>query len=181
MLIAEHIGESSSSAEHSRVEAEVFTELMGPEHYRRGIDYLKYDNHNNVVHFVKQVRFIVMGNLFYSEYRILRRFDLKGSSHGRTTDKAEAEIDETTTLKDLDLNFVFRLQRHWFTEFIQQIKQDCDILEAERIMDYSLLVLVRLHFRDDVSASKMDLSPYIASPNYCKRIMWYSFILVLIE
>ena len=73
----------------------------------------------SAVHFVKQVRFIVMGNLFCSEYRIHRRFDLKGSSYGRTTDKAEAEIDETTTLKDLDLNFVFRLQRHWFKEFIQ--------------------------------------------------------------
>ncbi|XP_010926458.2 LOW QUALITY PROTEIN: phosphatidylinositol 4-phosphate 5-kinase 2 [Elaeis guineensis] len=121
------------------------------------------------VHCVKpiggqKVRFIVMGNLFCSEYRIHRRFDLKGSSHGRTTDKAEAEIDETTTLKDLDLNFVFRLQRHWFKEFIQQIKRDCEFLEAERIMDYSLLV--GLHFRDDVSASKMGLSPYVASPKF---------------
>lgn len=57
-----------------------------------------------------------MGNLFCSEHRIHRRFDLKGSSHGRTTDKAEGEIDETTTLKDLDLNFVFRLRRPWFQE-----------------------------------------------------------------
>ena len=67
----------------------------------------------------KQVRFIVMGNLFCSEYRIHRRFDLKGSSHGRTTDKPEDEIDETTTLKDLDLNYVFRLQQNWFQEFIK--------------------------------------------------------------
>ncbi|KAM0041248.1 putative 1-phosphatidylinositol-4-phosphate 5-kinase [Helianthus debilis subsp. tardiflorus] len=63
------------------------------------------------VHCVKPVggiktRFIVMGNLFCSEYRIHRRFDLKGSSHGRTTDKPEEEIDETTTLKDLDLNYL---------------------------------------------------------------------------
>ncbi|PKA63743.1 Phosphatidylinositol 4-phosphate 5-kinase 2 [Apostasia shenzhenica] len=55
-----------------------------------------------------------MGNLFCSDYQIHRRFDLKGSSHGRTTNKAEEEIDETTTLKDLDLNFVFRLQSSWF-------------------------------------------------------------------
>ena len=65
-----------------------------------------------------QVRFIVMGNLFCSEYRIHRRFDLKGSSYGRsrTADKFDDEIDETTTLKDLDLNFVFRLQRSWYTD-----------------------------------------------------------------
>ncbi|XWS21584.1 hypothetical protein CRYUN_Cryun30bG0066800 [Craigia yunnanensis] len=76
------------------------------------------------VHCVKPIggqktRFIVMGNLFCSEYRIHRRFDLKGSSHGRSTDKPAEEIDETTTLKDLDLNFVFRLQRNWFQELMK--------------------------------------------------------------
>lgn len=116
------------------------------------------------VHCVKPVggqktRFIVMGNLFCSEYRIHRRFDLKGSSHGRTTDKSEEEIDETTTLKDLDLNFVFRLQRNWFQELIKQIDRDCEFLEAERIMDYSLLV--GLHFRDDSTGDKMGLSPFL--------------------
>ncbi|KAF8404161.1 hypothetical protein HHK36_009041 [Tetracentron sinense] len=116
------------------------------------------------VHCVKPVggpktRFIVMGNLFCSEFRIHRRFDLKGSSHGRTTDKPEGEIDETTTLKDLDLNFVFRLQRYWYDELIRQIDRDCEFLEAERIMDYSLLVGV--HFRDDDSADKLGLSPLI--------------------
>lgn len=69
-----------------------------------------------------------MGNLFCSEYAIHRRFDLKGSSHGRTssshgrtTDKPEAEIDPTTTLKDLDLNYVFRLQKVWFQELCRSI------------------------------------------------------------
>ena len=66
-----------------------------------------------------KTRFIVMGNLFCSEYRIHRRFDLKGSSHGRTTDKPEDEIDETTTLKDLDLNYVFRLQESRYKELIK--------------------------------------------------------------
>ncbi|WVZ23550.1 hypothetical protein V8G54_002094 [Vigna mungo] len=67
----------------------------------------------------KQTRFIVMGNVFCSEYRIHKRFDLKGSSHGRTTDKPRKEIDETTTLKDLDLNFVLRLEQSWFQELIR--------------------------------------------------------------
>ncbi|PNT48651.2 hypothetical protein POPTR_002G088100v4 [Populus trichocarpa] len=116
------------------------------------------------VHCVKpiggqKIRFIVMGNLFCSEYRIHRRFDLKGSSHGRTTDKPEGEIDETTTLKDLDLNFVFRLQLNLFQELIKQIDRDCEFLEAEKIMDYSLLV--GLHFRDDNTYDKMGLSPFL--------------------
>ncbi|THU45206.1 hypothetical protein C4D60_Mb02t15410 [Musa balbisiana] len=115
------------------------------------------------VHCVKpnggqKVRFIVMGNLFCSGYQIHRRFDLKGSSHGRTTDKSEGEIDETTTLKDLDLNFVFCLKTSWYIELLEQIKQDCEFLEAEGIMDYSLLVGV--HFCDHISASKISMSPF---------------------
>ncbi|KAI9097894.1 hypothetical protein K1719_025665 [Acacia pycnantha] len=116
------------------------------------------------VHCVKPIggqktRFIVMGNLFCSEYPIHRRFDLKGSSHGRITDKPEEEIDETTTLKDLDLNFVFLLQHDWYQDFIKQIGRDCEFLESEGIMDYSLLV--GLHFRDDNNYDKMGLSPFV--------------------
>ncbi|KAK2454258.1 Phosphatidylinositol 4-phosphate 5-kinase 4 [Trifolium repens] len=94
----------------------------------------------------KKVRFIIMGNLFCSEYTIHRRFDLKGSSLGRITTKPESEITETTILKDLDLNFIFRLQRSWFQEFCRQIDRDCELLEQEGIMDYSLLV--GIHFKD---------------------------------
>jgi len=71
---------------------------------------------NTCIAVEKQTRFIVMGNVFCSEYRIHKRFDLKGSSHGRTTDKLRKEIDETTTLKDLDLSFAFRLEQSWFQE-----------------------------------------------------------------
>ncbi|KAK3009928.1 hypothetical protein RJ639_011035 [Escallonia herrerae] len=103
----------------------------------------------------KKVRFIIMGNLFCSEYAIHRRFDLKGSSLGRMTDKPLSEIDATTILKDLDLNFLFRLQKNWFQEFRRQIDRDCEFLEQERIMDYSLLV--GLHFREPTDAG--DLIP----------------------
>jgi 1-phosphatidylinositol-4-phosphate 5-kinase len=94
----------------------------------------------------KKVRFVIMGNLFCSNYSIHRRFDLKGSSHGRTTDKPIDQIDETTTLKDLDLNFIFRLEGSWYEDFCRQLDKDCEFLEQERIMDYSLLVGV--HFKD---------------------------------
>lgn len=58
-----------------------------------------------------QFRFVVMGNMFCTELRIHRRFDLKGSSLGRSADKVE--IDENTTLKDLDLNYSFYLEPTW--------------------------------------------------------------------
>ncbi|RDX69624.1 Phosphatidylinositol 4-phosphate 5-kinase 1, partial [Mucuna pruriens] len=133
------------------------------------------------VHCVKPIggqktRFIVMGNVFCSEYRIHKRFDLKGSSHGRTTDKPREEIDETTTLKDLDLCFVFCLEQSWFQElkwyiiccrvtwcfyfehfFVMQLDRDCEFLEAEGIMDYSFLI--GLHFRDDSSVDEVKSLP----------------------
>ncbi|KAJ0713813.1 putative phosphatidylinositol-4-phosphate 5-kinase, core [Helianthus annuus] len=94
----------------------------------------------------KKVRFIIMGNLFCTDCVIHRRFDLKGSSLGRLTDKPESEIQSTTILKDLDLKFMFRLDKNWIQEFRRQIDRDCDFLEQERIMDYSLLV--GLHFKE---------------------------------
>ncbi|GAB2223408.1 hypothetical protein Droror1_Dr00017549 [Drosera rotundifolia] len=60
-------------------------------------------------------------------------------------------------LKDLDLNFVFHLQRSWHQELIRQVDRDCEFLEAEKIMDYSLLI--GLHFRDDYPNDEMSLSP----------------------
>ncbi|CAJ2651967.1 unnamed protein product [Trifolium pratense] len=48
-----------------------------------------------------------MGNVFCTELRIHREFDLKGSSLGHSSDTIE--IDENTTPKDLDLNHCFYL------------------------------------------------------------------------
>ncbi|KAL9232648.1 hypothetical protein vseg_007732 [Gypsophila vaccaria] len=103
----------------------------------------------------KKVRFIIMGNLFCTEYTIHKRFDLKGSSLGRSTDKPEEELDANTILKDLDLNFIFRLQKSWFQDFCRQVDRDCEFLEQERIMDYSMLV--GIHFREASKAG--DLIP----------------------
>jgi len=103
----------------------------------------------------KKVRFVIMGNLFCSDHTIHRRFDLKGSSLGRITDKPPAEIDEYTTLKDLDLNFIFRLQKQWYQEFQRQVDKDCEFLEQEKIMDYSLLVGVHFRGAVDVDGEKL--------------------------
>ncbi|KAK9096038.1 hypothetical protein Sjap_021535 [Stephania japonica] len=91
----------------------------------------------------KKVRFVVMGNMLCTELRIHRRFDLKGSSHGRFTEKHE--IDENTTLKDLDLSYVFHMNKSWRESLLKQISLDCMFLESQCIIDYSLLLGV--HFR----------------------------------
>ena len=42
-----------------------------------------------------------------------------GRIGGRITDKSKGDIDETIMLRDLDLNFVFRLQQNWFPELMK--------------------------------------------------------------
>ncbi|XP_077219872.1 phosphatidylinositol 4-phosphate 5-kinase 9-like isoform X2 [Tasmannia lanceolata] len=91
----------------------------------------------------QKFRFVVMGNMFCTELRIHRRFDLKGSSLGRSTNKVE--IDENTTLKDLDLNYCFYLEPSWRDSLLKQIEIDSKFLESQCIMDYSLLMGV--HYR----------------------------------
>ncbi|CAH9113894.1 unnamed protein product [Cuscuta epithymum] len=91
----------------------------------------------------QKFRFVVMGNMFCTELRIHRRFDLKGSSLGRSADKVE--IDESTILKDLDLNYCFYLEHTWQEDLLKQIEIDSKFLEEQHIMDYSLLLGV--HYR----------------------------------
>ncbi|KAK7392503.1 hypothetical protein VNO78_20944 [Psophocarpus tetragonolobus] len=99
----------------------------------------------------QKFRFVVMGNMFCTELRIHRRYDLKGSSLGRSADKIE--IDENTTLKDLDLNYCFYLEPSWRESLLKQIEIDSKFLELQQIMDYSLLLGV--HYR-----APQQLRPY---------------------
>ncbi|WOK94893.1 phosphatidylinositol 4-phosphate 5-kinase 9 [Canna indica] len=91
----------------------------------------------------QKFRFVVMGNMFFTELRIHRRFDLKGSSLGRSADNVE--IDENTTLKDLDLDYCFYLEPSWRDALLKQIEIDSNFLKTQHIMDYSILLGV--HYR----------------------------------
>ncbi|XVF76353.1 hypothetical protein PTKIN_Ptkin13bG0259900 [Pterospermum kingtungense] len=106
----------------------------------------------------QKFRFVVMGNMFCTELRIHRRFDLKGSSLGRSSDNIE--IDENTTLKDLDLNYCFYLEPSWREALLRQIELDSRFLEAQHIMDYSLLLGVHYrapqHLRSLMSYNRAD-------------------------
>lgn len=62
-----------------------------------------------------------MGNMFCTELRIHRRFDLKGSSLGRSS--KNVEIDENTTLKDLDLDYAYYLEPSWREELLKLVSE----------------------------------------------------------
>ncbi|KAJ9158596.1 hypothetical protein P3X46_024161 [Hevea brasiliensis] len=91
----------------------------------------------------KKVRFVVMGNMFCTELRIHRRYDLKGSTQGRMTDKDK--IGENTTLKDCDLKYDFHMDKMLRESLFKQLSEDCRFLQSQQIIDYSLLL--GLHFR----------------------------------
>ncbi|XP_015580936.1 phosphatidylinositol 4-phosphate 5-kinase 8 isoform X2 [Ricinus communis] len=91
----------------------------------------------------RKVRFVVMGNMFCTELKIHRRYDLKGSTQGRFTDADK--IEANSTLKDLDLKYDFQMDKMLRDSLFKQLSEDCLFLQSQQIIDYSLLL--GLHFR----------------------------------
>ncbi|KAI8475462.1 MAG: hypothetical protein J3K34DRAFT_456218 [Monoraphidium minutum] len=93
----------------------------------------------------RKVRFVVMANLFSTGLQIHERYDLKGSTLGRTAGKEAAErarqCDPCVVLKDLDLGGrSFKLEAQWHERLMEQIAADCALLESCGVMDYSMLL-----------------------------------------
>ena len=84
--------------------------------------------------------FIIMENLFSSGHEIHLRYDLKGSTVGRTTDAAE---DFSIARKDLDFNrsgMKIMVSEREKNKLIAQITRDSELFERLAIIDYSLLL-----------------------------------------
>eukprot|EP01111_Echinosteliopsis_oligospora_P017754 TRINITY_DN7812_c0_g2_i2.p1 TRINITY_DN7812_c0_g2~~TRINITY_DN7812_c0_g2_i2.p1 ORF type:complete len:313 (+),score=64.89 TRINITY_DN7812_c0_g2_i2:453-1391(+) len=109
----------------------------------------------------RQVRFVVMGNVFATRRKLHERYDLKGSTFGRRVSPAELQ-KENITFKDLD----FRERRgHLFLgaaargPLIEQLRRDATFLAKLGVMDYSLLVGVHHENQEDE-----DFSPPPSGP-----------------
>jgi len=97
----------------------------------------------------RNVRFVVMNNVFATNMPIHRRFDLKGSTMGRSASPSDKAKGHRCILKDLDfleLNDHVHLNPARKKAFLDQIRSDCHLLMSLKIMDYSLLLGV--HFED---------------------------------
>ncbi|KAG2383268.1 hypothetical protein C9374_004605 [Naegleria lovaniensis] len=90
----------------------------------------------------KNVRFVIMNNVFDTTTYVAERYDLKGSTIGREASEKERKR-ETPVLKDLD--FLKREKKlaigpQMKNVFLHQLQLDAEWLEKMKIMDYSLLV-----------------------------------------
>lgn len=84
--------------------------------------------------------FIVMGNVFSKSYEIHSRYDLKGSRIGRSTEKA---VDQDVARKDLDFEetgMKIQLGSERRVQLISIVEEDCRFLQANNIIDYSILI-----------------------------------------
>lgn len=84
--------------------------------------------------------FIVMGNVFGKSYEIHSRYDLKGSRIGRSTEKA---LDHDVARKDLDFDATgmkLQLGAERRALLISIVEQDCQFLQSNGLIDYSVLV-----------------------------------------
>lgn len=95
-----------------------------------------------------KVYFAVFGSIYPSEICIHECYDLKGTSIGRAENKVI--VQERPLHKDLDFDLCFYLDPLVRARLLAQIKYDCEFLEAEGIMDYSLLLAVQVESPHEV-------------------------------
>lgn len=90
----------------------------------------------------KPIRVVIMTNVFAAAETIDRRYDLKGSTHGRVASKKElAKV--CPVLKDLDFQASenpLRLDPVTRSKLMQTLREDTVFLEAHGLIDYSLLI-----------------------------------------
>jgi 1-phosphatidylinositol-4-phosphate 5-kinase len=112
----------------------------------------------------RNVRFVVMNNVFATNLAIHRRFDLKGSTMGRSASQADRAKGHRCILKDNDLvasGFKLKMGPARKRAFLDQVRCDCFFLMSLKIMDYSMLVGV--HYRDEPLGATAE--PTAASSN----------------
>ncbi|KAK0425429.1 hypothetical protein QR680_009196 [Steinernema hermaphroditum] len=93
--------------------------------------------------FGKNIRLLVMNNLFPQTIAIHEKYDLKGSTYKRMASKAEREKN-APTLKDLDFlkdhKDGIMLDPVAYDALVKVLGRDTLVLRCFRIMDYSMLV-----------------------------------------
>eukprot|EP00011_Vannellida_sp_DIVA3-517-6-12_P004556 CAMPEP_0114609084 /NCGR_PEP_ID=MMETSP0168-20121206/2908_1 /TAXON_ID=95228 ORGANISM="Vannella sp., Strain DIVA3 517/6/12" /NCGR_SAMPLE_ID=MMETSP0168 /ASSEMBLY_ACC=CAM_ASM_000044 /LENGTH=851 /DNA_ID=CAMNT_0001819995 /DNA_START=199 /DNA_END=2751 /DNA_ORIENTATION=- len=89
----------------------------------------------------RKMHFVVMGNVFAQSLAIHERYDLKGSTVGRTAGEEKVREGKASTVyKDLDFQRALILGPEKAAQLTLQLERDVHFLDRMDIMDYSLLV-----------------------------------------
>lgn len=102
----------------------------------------------------KYISVIVMENIFHSlqRLRIHEKYDLKGSTVKRETGK---KSKESAVLKDLDLYNKVCIGPENKAALLEQLRKDTEFLARHRIMDYSLLLGIHDHRRQEENIRRL--------------------------
>lgn len=95
----------------------------------------------------KYISVVVMENIFYSmqHLKIHEKYDLKGSRIGRRVLKVGKAVTSSITLKDLDLQQKIYVGSENKALLMEQLKKDVHFLTEHSIMDYSMLLGIHNH------------------------------------
>ena len=90
-------------------------------------------------HLRRNVKFIIMNSVYYTDKSLQTFYDLKGSEIGRTAESGQ------DVLKDNDLRDNLKEKAFSFNPEVRvrlrdQIESDCNFLRKMQIMDYSMLI-----------------------------------------
>ena len=90
-------------------------------------------------HLRRNVKFVIMNSVYYTDKSLQTFYDLKGSEIGRSAKPGE-EVLKDNDLRDKLPADAFTFRPELRQRLRDQIKSDCDFLRKMQIMDYSMLI-----------------------------------------
>jgi 1-phosphatidylinositol-4-phosphate 5-kinase len=90
-------------------------------------------------HLRRNVKFVIMNSVYYTDKSLQTFYDLKGSEIGRSAKPGEEVLKDNDLRKKLP-DDAFTFSPDLRQRLRGQIKSDCDFLRKMQIMDYSMLI-----------------------------------------
>lgn len=116
-------------------------------------------------------RFVIMNNIFNTPYEPVHKFDLKGSTLGRSTPvkkRTEGVILKDLDIKDMDIKL--HLPEHIRDQFVWQLKRDTEFLARHKVMDYSLLLGIHFETPNNTTKTKENIEALKSCPTTIKGL-----------
>jgi Phosphatidylinositol-4-phosphate 5-Kinase len=111
-------------------------------------------------HLRRNVKFVIMNSVYYTDKSLQTFFDLKGSEIGRSS-KAGQDVMKDNDLRAKLPEEAFSFSPELRERLRRQVESDCKFLEKMQIMDYSMLIGVH-----HVPPTKVDQRSNIAETGF---------------